>query len=128
MLSGNLLARATRCLRGRFGAEFPAPYWPGKVEMAHCLLAALHVPQQETFLAVDELERRGAVRFEGPPGLSAVGEAPRRPGGPTPRSGEPEHIATGATELSLTRGVWRIDPRRSVMRRTGRANISRKER
>lgn len=112
MLPGNVLAHATRCLRGRFGSEFSAPYWPGKVEMAHCLLAELHVPQQQTFEAVDELERRGAVRFKGPRGPSAGGNAPGGPAGQTPRSGEPERVATGASELSVTRGVWRIEPRR----------------
>lgn len=66
MAPPELVNQAPECLRGSFGPELIAPYRSGKLRMAECLLGALEASQRQTFEIVEELERRGTLRFEPP--------------------------------------------------------------
>lgn len=69
MMPDQLLRQAPYHLRGCLGEAFASAYRSGKMRMADCLLGELQLPQQQTYEMIDELERRGAVRFEQRPDL-----------------------------------------------------------
>lgn len=112
MLPPHLLERASLCLRGRFGDQFVAPYWPAKVEMADFLMAALHVPQKQIFQTVDELERRGAVRFQRPAPEATQHPAADQPTGYPADRARPHLTQADPRATALDKGTWTIDPQR----------------
>lgn len=98
--------KAQRTLEDNFGDVLAAPYQPGKAEMAHYLLSELKLSQRQSFETIDELERRGVVRYEPSPAV-----ARRIHRSPTARSRTSPTVGRAGQPVQNERtdaGVWRI--------------------
>jgi hypothetical protein len=100
---------ARECLLEQFGMAWQAPYAPGKAEMAHWLADQLAVPHEAAVQVVEEMERKGTIRFEGVTGRTASPAADQKLG-PDPQSPlTPEVVSPEAAPPAPEMGTWRID-------------------
>lgn len=58
------LDQVRQILRRHFGGNWEASYEAGRQEMANWLVDRLKMPLETTTRAVEELERKGMIRFE----------------------------------------------------------------
>jgi len=101
--------RARECLREQFGANWQAPYAPGKARMASCLADRLIVPHEAAVQVVEEMEREGVLRFEGITGRTASPPAHRTAGRVSRSPLTPDVVNPEAAPATPELGTWFIE-------------------
>jgi hypothetical protein len=95
MTDAGLLEQAHAALLRAFSSSLRAPYAEGKAQMADQVTESLRLPHETAVALVDDLEKSGRLRFEGPLGVTTSPPPLRESGVYTPKPVTPHIDASG---------------------------------